>query len=146
MQETPGQKGGKRQRIQIERGEGGGELLAEQLRARGADVQYAEVYRRLEPDHTLDEVARLHPDIAVIVVTSNDGLRNLLHMAAPDQMSWLLDKQLEVISPRTAERRRQLGFTRPALVARAATDEALLEALVGWRATGITKLGSEDAS
>lgn len=109
-------------------------------------MQYAEVYRRLEPDRTLDEVARLHPDIAVIVVTSNDGLRNLLHMAAPEQMGWLLDKQLAVISPRAAELAATLGFTRPALVARAATDEALLEALVGWRATAITRAGSEDPS
>lgn len=120
-------------RILIVRGTGGRELLADTLRARGAEVHYTEVYRRLEPERDFDAELTLHPDIGLIVVTSNEGLRNLVNMAGERRRPWLLATPLVVISRRTAELAETLGFTRPAGVARAATDEALLEAMIAWR-------------
>lgn len=127
--------GGKR--IVIVRGAGGRELLAETLRARGAEVRYAEVYRRLEPDTDtdLDSVRSSRPRIDLVVVTSNDGLRNLVSMAGERHRDWLLAAQLVVISPRTAEFAADIGFVRPAAVAHTATDEALLAAMAAWRST-----------
>ena len=123
-------------RILIVRGAGGRELLADTLRARGAQVDYAEVYRRAEPRHDFDAVLKLsqHTVIDAIVVTSNDALHNLLKMMAGEsQREWLLNTQLAVISPRTADLARELGFHHAALVAAEASDEALVEALAAWR-------------
>lgn len=120
-------------RILIVRGAGGRELLADTLRARGAEVSYAEVYRRLEPERDLDAERKAHPHIGLIVVTSNEGLRNLVNMAGDHHRAWLLGMPLVVISPRTAEFADALGFVHPAAVAHAATDEALLEAIIRLR-------------
>lgn len=122
-------------RVMIVRGAGGRELLAETLRARGAEVCYAEVYRRLEPDGDLDMLRMAHPRIDLIIVTSDNGLRNLVSMAGEHHRAWLLVTQLVVISPRTAELATELGFVHPAVVAHTATDEALLAASIDWRST-----------
>lgn len=126
------------QRIMIVRGTGGRELLAESLRARGAELCYAEVYRRLEPDTDLDSLRTAHPRIDLIVVTSNDGLRNLVSMAGERHRRWLLDTPLAVISPRTAELAVEMGFVHPAAVAYTATDEALLATIVAWRSASLS--------
>ncbi len=122
-------------RILIVRGAGGRELLADTLRARGAQVNYAEVYRRAEPRHDFDAVLKLsqHTVIDAIVVTSNDALHNLLKMAGENQRAWLLNTQLAVISLRTADLARELGFHHAALVAAEASDDALVGALAAWR-------------
>ncbi len=122
-------------RILIVRGAGGREFLADSLRARGAAVDYAEVYRRAEPRHGLDAVLKLQQSaaLAAIIVTSNEGLQNLMNMAGETHRAWLLNTQLVVISPRSAELARELGFRRAALVAARASDEALVEVIAGWR-------------
>lgn len=133
-------------RIVIVRGAGGRELLAETLRARGAEVHYAEVYRRLEPDTDLDTVRSSRPHIDLMVVTSNDGLRNLVSMAGGRHRDWLLAAQLVVISPRTAELAADLGFAHPAAVAHTATDEALLAAMTAWRSNAHTPFLNQETT
>src|SRR3569623_746656 len=103
--------------------------------ARGAELCYAEVYRRLEPNTDLDALRAAHPRIDLIVVTSNDGLRNLVSMAGERHRRWLLDTPLAVISPRTAVLAVEMGVVHPAAVAYTATDEALLATIVAWRST-----------
>lgn len=121
-------------RVVIFRGEGGRELLAGALRERGAEVEYAEVYRRTIPAAAARELRRIaatqHVD--VIIVTSNEGLRNLCAMAGDEARSWLLDRQLIVISHRTAGLAEELGFRRAARVAGRASDEGLVEAIEQW--------------
>lgn len=120
--------------IIIFRGSGGRELLAETLRQRGARVDYAEVYRRAKPEGKLGDELRQTGEIDIVVVTSQDGLRNLVEMAgAAGRGEWLAQRQLAVISPRVAQLAAELGFKRPALVAAQATDEALLQAMTTWR-------------
>jgi uroporphyrinogen-III synthase len=123
------------QRVIIFRGEGGRELLADTLRARGAEVVYAEVYRRVLPPAGHVELQRIATTLYIdtIVVTSNEGLHNLYQLAGEAQRRWLLDRQLIVISARTARLAGELGFRHPARVAAEASDEGLFAAILQWR-------------
>ena len=118
-------------RILIFRGEGGRDLLENELSRRGANVACAEVYRRTLPDQRLAAL-RTHGPIDVLVVTSNEGLTNLVQLAEPDQRDWLLHKPLVVISQRTATLAAELGFTHPATIAQRADDNGLLNAIIAW--------------
>ena len=127
--------GGKR--IVIFRGSGGRELLADTLRQRGAEVAYAEVYRRVKPDSKLADTVRQAGEIDLVMVTSQDGLRNLVEMAnREDRRAWLLNKQLVAISARVAQLADELGFKHRALTADQATDEAMMAACAAWRRGG----------
>lgn len=127
--------GGKR--IVIFRGSGGRELLADTLRQRGAEVAYAEVYRRVKPDSKLADTVRQAGEIDLVMVTSQDGLRNLVEMAdREDRRAWLLNKQLVAISVRVAQLADELGFKHRALTADQATDEAMMAACAAWRRGG----------
>lgn len=65
-------------RIIIFRGEGGRELLANTLRQRGAQVEYAECYRRVKPQTDITPLLQQHFD--AVVITSREGLQNLHDM------------------------------------------------------------------
>lgn len=119
-------------RIVIFRGQGGRELLAETLRRRGATVDYAEVYRRVRPAAALGEVLHTQPFPHLIVITSGEGLRNLLDMAQEGHRQRLQAATLVVISHRIGDTARALGFTHPPIVARQASDEAIVEAISDW--------------
>jgi uroporphyrinogen-III synthase len=123
--------------IVIFRGSGGRELLAEALRQRGAMVVYAEVYRRVKPEGRLADIVQQTGDIEIVVVTSQDGLRNLMEMADMEKRrTWLLSKQLVAISARVADLACEMGFKNPALVAETATDQSLVNAMIAWRHGG----------
>lgn len=66
------------QHIVIVRGEGGREYLAHELRARGASVQYLEVYSRSgpEPEH-VQQLKQLCQKPAIVVVSSGEALNKL---------------------------------------------------------------------
>ena len=120
-------------RVLIVRGQGGRELLAEQLTQRGASVTYAEVYKRICPKTDLATLPPQGP-IDLISATSNETLQNLYDMANDDETRrWLLRTPLVVISPRTAELAQQLGFKHLALIADDASDQGLLNAMQQWR-------------
>ncbi len=69
-------------RILILRGEGGRELIADTLRARGAQVEYAECYRRVCPstDPTPLRLAVAQQQVQAITVFSRETLDNLLEL------------------------------------------------------------------
>ncbi len=116
MQSVTGKK------IVIFRGEGGRELLADTLRERGASVKYVQVYRRVQPP-TPAWIANTQIDI--IIVTSQEGLRNLFAML--DGQSWLRHTPLVVMSERIRAEAERLGVDAPVVVASEASDEGLLE-------------------
>lgn len=124
------------QRIVIFRGIGGREALADTLRQRGAQVDYAEVYRRVRPTGELSDylTAAQRDALDVIIVTSNEGVENLFAMAGERWRPWLLQQQLVVVGPRAAQRARELGFVQPAFIAAQASDEGLINAVQTWRA------------
>lgn len=121
-------------RVLIVRGEGGRELLAETLEERGAEVDYAEVYRRAVPRCDHAELARWFRDnrVDVIVVTSRESLVNLDHMLSPGLTPYLRAAQLLVSSARVLKVASALGLRRRPVVAADAGDRALVLALVNW--------------
>lgn len=124
------------QRVVIVRGKGGRELLGESLRERGAEVEYIECYERVIPQ-MLPEAKKLlsawnEGRQLPIVVTSNEGLENLLTMAGADYRAALLSSPLILISERTAELAKNLGFSENLMVAESANDESILTAIKTW--------------
>jgi uroporphyrinogen-III synthase len=117
-------------RILILRGNGGRETLADTLRERAAQVDYAEVYRREPPDTDEAEPGWLE-NTDVITVTSNEALKNLVALTPAEQRATLFAKPVVVVSERAAELAQELGFTQPALVTQAG-DEAIMEILTSW--------------
>lgn len=125
MQHVQGKK------VVIFRGAGGRELLGEALTRRGAQVSYAELYRRVRPEYESAALARVLEEnkIVVIVVTSNEGLRNLFEMAGAEGQPLLRHTRLVVMSARNAECARNLGLG-AAVVAEQAGDEGLLAGVI----------------
>lgn len=121
-------------KVLIVRGQGGRELLADSLRSRGAEVDYAEVYRRCRPAVDDTEVHRLwqNGQIQIVTVTSNEALKNLYDMLTIDTRSYLLNTPLVVPGPRAAELALQSGFRAEILTAANATDQAMLDAIRQW--------------
>ena len=116
-------------RVLILRGEGGRELLAEQLRALGAQVDYLPLYRRGLPDYPASTlVQRVAAErLNGLVVSSGQGFEHLRALAAQD---WphIARLPLFVPSPRVAEIARQAGALN-VVDCRGASAAALLAAL-----------------
>ncbi len=122
-------------KVLILRGEGGRELLAETLRARGVQVDILELYRRYLPDYPAGTLAATlrSERLNGLVVSSGQGLLSLRELAA-DTWPEMLELPLFVPSPRVAEMARQLGAKR-IVDCRGASVAALLAAL---RETAVT--------
>ncbi|MBI3899772.1 MAG: uroporphyrinogen-III synthase [Gammaproteobacteria bacterium] len=126
--------------VLIVRGEGGRELMAQTLRARGADVVYAECYRRVRP--TADIAALVdcfrRDEIHIISITSSDGLNNLYEMIGAADRDLLLRSPIVVMSEAQASTARALGFQAALSIAPSASDAAILDAIRTWRTQQIS--------
>jgi uroporphyrinogen-III synthase len=119
-------------RVLIVRGEGGRRLLGDSLRARGAKVEYAEVYRRLKP--LVDPAPLLQhwqAKVDIVTATSAEVLDNLLAMLGEPGASVLRLTPLLVISERMAARARELGF-KQVVQASGADDASVMRGLCEW--------------
>jgi uroporphyrinogen-III synthase len=127
----------KGKRIVIFRGEGGRELLGDTLKVRGAEIEYAECYRRTHPNADVTPLLQrwTRGEIDIVSLTSVDGLRNLFDMLGPAGQPRLARTPVIVVSTRMAEVCHELGFKTEPLVAAQASDEAVLEAIKTWRGT-----------
>jgi uroporphyrinogen-III synthase len=114
-------------KVTVVKGEGGRELLTDELQARGAQLNLLDVYRRELP------VTQLSPrqlqQVDVIIATSVQCLENLKELVVPGSQQALLQKALLVSSDRIAKRARQLGFTAEVQLAENASNRALLARL-----------------
>ena len=112
-------------KIVIFKGEGGRELLGDTLRSRGAEVFYADMYRRALPASAtrLNEYLQ---DTDAITISSNEGLQNLYDLASDKQ--GFSCHNLVVPGERAAVLAKALGFSN-IIVAKNATDEAIVDAL-----------------
>lgn len=97
--------------IIILRGNGGRELLFQQLASRGAVVEYREVYQRklLYFDAELTITEWKDNQIQHVVITSTEQLNHLLSMCKGHKV-WLQQRHLYVPSERIATQASQLGF------------------------------------
>lgn len=125
-------------RVIIFRGEGGRELLGNSLRERGAQVEYAETYRRVMPDEKPDEVLRYWESgrINITIVTSGEILVNLITLIGESGKHLLFHTPLVVISERIAQQARDMGFMSTIMVSREMSDAAIMESLYQWVAQG----------
>ena len=121
--------------VVIFRGEGGRELLAETLRARGARVTYAECYRRVRPRTDIAPVReRLgRGEIQVVCITSSEGLRNLVAMLGAGARAGLAHATIVVLSEAQAALCRREGIGADVRIAPEASDAAILETVKAWR-------------
>ncbi len=120
-------------KIIIFRGQGGRELLAETLQQRGARVDYLELYRRTMPQlqhHEVESVCASTLDI--ITVTSNEGLNNLVVILSALCPELLWQTPLVVVTEKMHTNARNLGFKNTILVAKKASNEAILESVLEW--------------
>ena len=122
--------------VLIFRGEGGRELLAKALAARGARVFLAECYRRIRPrtDPSPLLAAWQRSEIDAVTAFSAEALDNLFALLGAAGAQWLRETPLFVPHARIAEGAAGLGI-REALVG-GPGDEQLLARLVAYFANG----------
>jgi len=120
------------EKVLIIRGEGGRDKLRAELTARGASVDFCELYRReLDTGHSA-EIRRLASagEIDLVVAHSVDVLGNLLSLLAGSGVS-LGGLAVLVPSDKAAELARRAGFG-TVVAAASALPDAMVEAARGW--------------
>lgn len=132
----PGLRNCSGERVLLVKGEGGREALARELTARGARVETLACYRRVPPSLAPGEFAAAVSrwNIGLIMLSSGEGLANMLALLSPAETSKLQDVWLLLPSARVAETAAAAGF-RHCLVAGNASDQAMLRALEEWVAS-----------
>jgi uroporphyrinogen-III synthase len=115
-------------RVLIVTGEGGRDLLERGLAARGAEIERAEVYRRVPLPYPPDAVASALRKSDVVVVTSASMLEQLFRLTPEGSRASLLKKPLVVPAARVVEKARELGFVQPPRVAEPVSDASLCAA------------------
>ncbi|MDH3220517.1 MAG: uroporphyrinogen-III synthase [Gammaproteobacteria bacterium] len=121
-------------RILILRGQEGRNLLGDELAARGAAVDYCEVYRRELPRRDFDAFDRLVAAAfpTLVILTSNEGMHNLFELVDGTaagrlrQIPWLL------ISERMRESAQKLGHNAAIIIASSASDSGIRQAICDW--------------
>ena len=115
--------------IMIFRGVGGREVLADTLKTRGALVDFAECYQRVNPQSDASALAELwqNNQLHAIVITSSEAMRHLLDIADHGSAMWIKNVTLCVNHARIAERPQQLGLK--VAIADMPGDEAMLQCL-----------------
>ena len=120
--------------VLIVRGEGGRTTLRETLLARGARVDDLPCYRRTCPVYTPGSfLAALEKSaVRLLVITSSEGLVNLLALLSPEETTNLQLRTLLVSSERVAEQAAEAGF-KDVRIARNASAAAIVDAVLQWQ-------------
>ncbi|PJG58620.1 uroporphyrinogen-III synthase [Aeromonas cavernicola] len=116
--------------IVILRGNGGRDLMASTLTARGAQVHYCAAYERSYPPFDGAALVRHWQAAGLdsLLITSGELLQRLLALTPLDQRDWLCERLLVVPSPRVAAQAQTAGFTQ-ITIAQGASNQALTAAL-----------------
>jgi uroporphyrinogen-III synthase len=103
-------------KVLILRGDGGREILAETLRARGANVECVTCYRRISPPDGTFLVSLLRNNaLDAVTLSSSEGLRNLLKLLDTGSLEKLLALPVFVPHQRIADEAARSGLRRAAL-------------------------------
>ena len=113
----------------IVRGDGGRELIAEGLRARGANSYYIESYKRDWQHISGEQVAYWREKgINTLIISSNALLESVVQLTDNDDNFWQNTCLWLVVSERIARNAKQLGLKR-IVCSNGANDQAILSAL-----------------
>lgn len=115
--------------VLIVRGDGGRELIAEDLRRRGASVHYFESYRRVWRNYSLELIKTWHQQqINCILITSNALLEFVVNLINDSDSYWREQCLWIVASSRIAENTKAMGIRR-VINANGANTTAIITAL-----------------
>jgi uroporphyrinogen-III synthase len=123
------------EKILIFRGKGGRTMLAEQLRARGAMVDYCELYQRRCPQNASPRLAKDYRQTnkqAIVAVHSGETLANLCRIIQTDDLSWLREQVIVLPGQRVAQQAIAAGFGE-VIVAENASHDSMVKALSEWQ-------------
>ncbi len=129
----------------IVRGVGGREILAEGLLARGASVDYAELYERKPPQYAADTLCQYYQQQQphMIVISSGESLDNLHSLFEP--LGLWNSLPLAVSSERLQEHACKLGNFAQLLLA-GANDAAIIEGLLTHFTQHASPVSAHDSS
>jgi hydroxymethylbilane synthase len=116
-------------RILLPRAAGARDVLPEQLRSRGAQVDVLETYRAVPPADVRPRLAACLPDVDMVTFTSSSTVRHFVDALAgalPDRVI------VACIGPITAQTARELGL-RVDIIAQEYTTRGLVDAIVRSR-------------
>lgn len=118
--------------IVIFRGDGGREILGDTLTERGAQIEYAECYRRSRPDVNAGNLMRQwsRNEINAVTITSSEGLRNLYDMLGKLGRQWLKTTPVFVPHERILAVVHELGLEHGILTEPG--DEGLIAGMRAW--------------
>ena len=120
--------------ILIFRGQQGRNLLGDELRKRGATVDYCEVYTRQSPHYGADAFQQLtteqFPTMAVF--TSNEGMHNALAAINDESRAKMLNIPWLLISERMRESALNLRHNGVIIIAADANDEGIQLSINEW--------------
>jgi uroporphyrinogen-III synthase len=121
-------------RVLILRGQQGRNLLGDELKQRGASVDYAEVYRRALPDRTAGDFNRLVAKglPTLIILTSAEGMHNLVKLVDETTLRALCRIPWLLISERMRESALKLGHNAAVLIAQSASDSGIRQTICEW--------------
>ncbi|MDQ7074468.1 MAG: uroporphyrinogen-III synthase [Gammaproteobacteria bacterium] len=124
--ELPSMQNLQNQRIVIFRGQGGREYLAQQLKKRGATVDYLEFYQRRPTPNKSEVLLPLWQQnkIQLIIITSSKSLNTLYAMVGTGSQgrAYLEQTPLLLISKRTQRLAVELGFKNWTVISPQASD------------------------
>ena len=120
-------------RVVIFRGDGGRELLGDVLSQRGAQIEYAECYRRQKPKGDNGKLLYLwaRNELHAITVTSSEVLHNLFDLVGKLGQQWLKKTPVFVPHERIRDAAREMGLQQ--VFVTEAGDEAMVVGLVAWQ-------------
>ena len=121
-------------RVLILRGQHGRNLLGDELAHRGAEVEYAEVYRRAVPRHGVGIFKQLTASRfpTLVILTSDEGMHNLFKLVDASAALVLCRVPWLLISERMRESARKLGHNATVLIARNASDKGIRQTICEW--------------
>lgn len=117
----------KDQRVLIFRGQGGRNFLHDSLIARGAEVEFCELYQRQfirYPQGTLTEKLKQNPDY--LIITSTESIQSLLDQAIIENIKpQLLEKAIVVPGKRVSQFAKEQGFQHVITSSNAGLEETM---------------------